>query len=295
MADIKNQRIFLTGCTGFIGTRLVQALSDNNDIFCLCRKCPLCDSKGNIEYIKHDFINPLRTDKLPKEVDIIIHLAASFDKPRSPGKIEMYKVNTLSTLELLEYGKRAGIDLFLYASTGGVYGYGEMPFKESDLVSPFDFYTLTKYIGELLVNSYEETFITIINRYFFPYGPGQVNRFIPLMIANVMQKQQILTNTHGGPIVNPLYITDVVQLTINTLKSKRGDIFNIAGLEKYSLMEIADLIGKYVGQEPMYRCTDEIPSGDIVGDVTKIIKKIDFKVVPFVEGLRRTIESILNK
>lgn len=295
MANIKNKRILITGGTGFIGAQLIQLLSKNNELFCIGKKKVGSKIERNAIYIKHDLSDPLNNCNPPDDIDIIIHLAASLGKSASEDKIKTYKVNTLSTLELLEYAKEASVDLFLYASTGGVYGYGKQPFKESDPPSPIDFYTLTKYESELLVNSYNESFITIILRYFFPYGPGQKGRLIPNLVESIMQGRSILINDRGGPMINPIYITDVVQLTINTLTLKRSDIFNIGGLEKYTIAEISDLIGEYISKKIIYKRIDEMPSGSLIGDVTKIINNFNFKFVPFSEGLTSTIEYINNR
>ncbi len=293
MSNIKNKRILITGGTGFIGAQLIQLLSKNNEMFCICRKVPEPNIESNsIFYIKHDLSDTLNSCNLLDDVDIIIHLAASLGKAASQDKIKSYKVNTLSTLELLEYAKDAGVDLFLYASTGGVYGYGELPFKESDSPSPIDFYSLTKYESELLVNSYNESFTTVIIRYFFPYGPGQKGRLIPNLIENIMQGRPILINERGGPMLNPIYITDAAQLSIDTMTLKKRDIFNIGGLENYTIAEISDQIGDILAKKPIYKCTDEIPTGNLLGDVTKIKKTFNFKFVPFLKGLKNTIEFI---
>ena len=290
--NIKNKRILITGGTGFVGAPLMQLLSKNNEMFCICRKIPAPNVESNAIYIKHDLSDPLNNCNLPDDVDIIIHLAGSIGKAASEEKIKSYKINTLSTLELLEYAGDTCVDLFLYASTGGVYGYGELPFKESDPLSPIDFYTLTKYESELLVTSYNETFTTVILRYFFPYGPGQKGRLIPNLIENIMRGRPISINERGGPMINPIYITDVVQLTINTMTLKKSDIFNICGLENYTIAEISDLIGDILAKEPVYKCTDEIPTGNLSGDVTKIKNTFNFKFTPFSEGLKSTIKSV---
>ena len=292
--EIKNKRILVTGCTGFIGKYLIKVLSEHNKIFCLGRRVDNSIQESNITHINHDLKDKFRADLLPRDLNHIIHLAAI--TIRNLDKIDMlisdyYRVNTTSTLELLEYGKKVGIDSFIYASTGGVYGYSKDKLTEDSPVSPNDFHDITKYNSEMLVNYYSQYFSTTILRYFFPYGPGQTNRLIPSLINKIKAGEPITIYNDGrNPKINPIYISDAVELTKRSILLSGENTVNIAGTEVVSILELSKLIGLLIGKNVKFKYAVEKRITDMIGDITKSLSLLGYTpTISLEKGLKRTI------
>lgn len=270
-------KILVTGATGFIGRRLVPALSKEHEVFALTRK-------------SSDLSGPFETGEWPRAVDGIIHLAqANVALPE--GASELFMVNTLSTQRLLEYGCAAGASCFILASTGDVYGERPGKFQETDAAQPRSLYEISKYGAEALVQAYAGKLRTCIVRLFHPYGPGQSHRLIPRMIESIRLGKTITLHAEGRPYVTPLFITDVVLALERLLHSSFQGIVNVAGDEAVSIRQLAEIIGKQLGKQPVFRERGET-RGDLVGDNTKMKKTLGISsLVRLSEGIQKVLDA----
>ena len=285
------KKVLVTGATGFIGRHLIKELMEKYEVVGVCRKIPGINS-DNIEFVVHDFMNPLSDTDFPKDIDIILHLAAVIANDIDGSRKGIYQVNTLSTLELLEYGKEIGIESFIYASTGGVYGYNKKRLKEDQHPSPIDFYALTKYESDLLINSYSDYFSTIILRYFFPYGPGQKNRLIPSLIQKIIAHKPITIYNEGNPRINPIYISDAVELTKRVLSLKGNHTINIAGMTETNIIDLSKLIYELIGKKPEFNYVNDSTVSDLVGDISKMLSILRYTPkVSLENGIKKCIKS----
>src|SRR4030042_288576 len=114
---------------------------------------------------------------LPKSIDAVIHLAQSEHFREFPMHAEsIFKVNTASTLRLLEYARQAQVKIFVLASSGGIYGHGDEGFREDQPIEAKDdlgFYLGTKLCAEIIAENYSSFMNIVILRFFFIYGPRQ--------------------------------------------------------------------------------------------------------------------------
>ena len=123
-------RILITGATGFIGSRLVSQLAPTNEIFALVRRRPEI-AEPNVRYVIQDLCLPLDRARLPSKLDAIIHQAAVIDTEDALSDRVPFEVNVIATWRLLEYAAAAEVDVFVHASTGGIYGCSKQPFSAS--------------------------------------------------------------------------------------------------------------------------------------------------------------------
>jgi len=262
-------KVLVTGATGFIGRHLIKSLIGEHQLFCLARKKGR--SEHHIQWIRQDFSSPLDTSVLPTEIDVIIHLAQSEHYREFPERSrEIFKVNIESTLSLLEYGRTIGIKKFVYASSGGIYGYSYEKFIETDMINPVNFYLTSKYCSELIIANYNKFFQTVILRFFFVYGKGQKRMLVPRMISQINQGLPTVIYGRDGIKINPIYVDDTIKVFDPILREPITGVFNIAGHEIISIRELAVLIGALVGREPNFVYEKDTHLGDIIGDNSRM-------------------------
>lgn len=243
-------RILITGATGFIGRHLVERLAPMHEVYALVRQRPRAP-QPTVVYCCQDLTQPLDQQQLPTHLDAIIHQAAVIDTD-GVDDATPFLVNVLGTWRLLEYAERAGVQTFVHASTGGIYGCSQHPLRESDPPNPMDLYSLTKAQAELAVQAARGKFHKVVLRYFFPYGVGTPNP-IPSYVQRALSGEPIEILASGGPLFNPLHITDAVTMTLQALTLQEDVTVNIAGTEVTSFAAIAEMAAAQVGRQPCFQ------------------------------------------
>jgi nucleoside-diphosphate-sugar epimerase len=256
-------RIVLTGASGFIGGRLLRSLAARHEMVAVGRTPPA----GGVLHVEHDLARPLDRARLPERADAVVHLAQSRHYREFPERADdIFAVNVRSTFELLEYARGAGVRSFVFASTGGVYGYSYEKLVETDPVNPLNFYLTSKHAAELLIGNYRRFFHTVVLRLFFVYGPGQTRMLIPTLLERVLAGEPITVEGEPGLRINPIYVDDAVEVFRRALALERSDVFNVAGDEVVAIDELVRAMGRVVGREPEIRHADASHDGDLVGD-----------------------------
>lgn len=286
-------RILITGAEGFIGSRLISALRGKHDLFGLVRPKPGGERPPGVRWLEHDLSQPMDQARLPGRLDAIIHLAQSRHYREFPEQAkDIFNVNIHGTFQLLEYARQTGVKCFIFASSGGVYGYSYETFFETDPVNPLNFYLSSKYTAELLLANYQSYFKTIVLRFFFVYGSGQKGMLIPNLLSKVMKGELITIEGNPGFRINPIYIEDAVKVFEPALDLQTSALFNVAGDEAVTLTDLVNLIGEAAACQPQIRYRVIPISGDLIGDNERM--KEVLKVLPEVsllEGLRAILRS----
>ena len=261
-------RVLVTGASGFVAPHLIAALVARGDtVVASARDAARIPEGPGIDALPLDLAAPLDDVELP-EVAAVVHLAQA-NVPYPAQALELYRVNTLSTLALLDACARMGARRFVHASSGTVYGLGDEPFRESDPVRHHQLYATTKIHAEDLVARYADQLDGAVSlRLFAPYGPGQVNRMIPGIIGRVRAGTAVSLNAGGRPRMNPIYIDDAVAAILAALAVDGHKIVNVAGDEIVTIREIAEAAGRAVGREPVFEDGGGQAAGDVIGDTT---------------------------
>ena len=204
------EKVLITGANGLLGFELIQKLPKDFEVFKLVKTYnkDLGDNQ-----IVHNFLDEIDLSRLPKQLDYIFHLAQFRDFKNFPqNSSEIFKVNTLSTLSLINYGMNCGIKKFIYTSTGGLYKEIDSPINEDNLMkkhTELDFYCASKLSSELLISSYSKFIDVQILRPFFIFGPRQSDQMlIPRLIKNIYMKDIIYLSGEKGIHINPIYVED---------------------------------------------------------------------------------------
>ena len=182
---------------------------------------------------------------------------------------------------------------FILISTGGVYGFSDKVLKEDMRPRPFDAYSSMKYGAEQLVKRYCDCFDVVILRYFFPYGPEtKQETLINRLINNIKSGEKIILHNDGKPVINPIFITDLVEATCLFFVAKFNgfNIFNIAVSENASIRKIALIIGFILDKEAVFETNNNVSK-----DMVASIDKLSMYYKPRIElrqGLKMTIDFL---
>lgn len=290
------KRCLITGATGLIGRHVVSLLRENWELYALVRK-PSDEASDRTHYIKCDLASEWSMNRLPKGVDAVIHLAQSQYFREFPMYAErIFRVNTTSTLGLLEYARNAQVKTFVLASSGGIYGHGDKGFSENEPIVAKDgmgFYLGTKLCAELLVESYTPYMNVVILRFFFVYGSGQrPTMLIPRLVKAVEEGEPIVLHGTDGLKMNPTYVTDAAAAVFRSLELKESQKINIGGPEVLSLRQIGQQIGEILQKDAAFETKEHIKPGHLIGDIKKMSDLLGPPEVKFKEGIIRYIGKL---
>ncbi len=283
MNTIKN--ILVTGAGGLVGSHLLKSL-DKGDY----KVYSVSNSLKRENNIAIDFSNDWDTDRLPENIDCIIHLSQSRNFRDFPGKgKDVFYVNTVSTLKLIDWAVAKGVKKFIYASSAGVYGNSDNPFTEEETIvykKELGFYLGTKYCSEIILDNYS-TLIDIIQlRFIFVYGAGQDrSMLIPRLVDNVKNNSTITLQGEEGLKTNPIHVSDVVKAIEAAFTIDGSHKFNIGGGEILSLKEIVETIGKQLEIDPQFAFQQQ-PARHLIGDINKMKNTLIVPRVKFAEGIK---------
>ena len=246
-------KILLTGSCGYVGSSLVPfLLNKGHELRTFDNEWFGNDLKehSNLKHYKKD-IRDL-DEKDFEGIERVIHLANIANDPGVELNPTLsWEVNVLSTQRMAELAAKSGVEQFIYASSGSVYGVKEeeQVTEELELV-PISVYNKTKMVSERVLLSYKGD-MKIIN-----VRPATVCGLSPRMRLDVsvnLLTFQALENkkitVFGGDQVRPnIHIKDMIRVYDHFLENfEKIDSGNFnAGFENISILDIAELVRQRV-------------------------------------------------
>ena len=303
---MKNKKIVITGGLGFIGSHLVEKLSEDNLVVVIDDQ-----STGKVENIKHLNLSKIDTtlgditsidlDEIFDDTDYVFHEAAVTSVQKSvDDPINSNEVNITGTLKVLEAAKNTDVKKVVLASSSAVYGETEsLPLSEDNPVNPLSPYAVGKTTGELYCNVFSEIYglPTVSLRYFNVFGPrqdpnSQYAAVIPIFIDKILKNESPIIYGDGEQSRDFVSVKHVVAANIMAAESKLTGAFNIGLGKSTTINQLVEMINEIIGKDvkPVYE--KERP-GDIKYSLADISKakalgydpKADFK-----EELTETVE-----
>ena len=186
---VNNQRVLVTGATGFVGESLVAELVvQKYSVSALVRRenCLIPDEAAKIKVA--DLTDVRDWQPILQNIEVVIHLAGRAhimnDSVADP-LAEFRQVNTAATLNLARQASAAGVRRFVFISSIKVNGEltESVPFSPEGDVIPTDPYGLSKYEAEqgLLALAKETGMEVVIIRPTLVYGLGVKGNFASLL------------------------------------------------------------------------------------------------------------------
>lgn len=206
--------VLITGGNGFVGRNLGRTMKSQNLDFISFSRSELDLKDENLAQ---------RTQNLA--LRHIIHAAATIG-PGSKGAAreeDFFKDNLLTTLGALTIAKQHRVPLTYVSSY--VYGDQTGAVSESMTPKPHNPYTASKLMGEFLCEQFSRLFEVdvVVLRPFNLYGPGQSEgQIVPDLMAQVLSKSNTVTVRNSDTVRDYLYIEDLIELILLTLRPLPG-------------------------------------------------------------------------
>ncbi len=304
---MSSKKVVVTGGAGFIGSNLVEKLSEQHSVTVIDDL-----STGRMENIAHikniDFIKGSIIDLgLLKHAfdgaDCIFHQAALPSVQRSvDDPIASNAANVEGTLKVLVAARDCGAKKVVFASSSAVYGdEPTLPKREYMKPSPKSPYAVGKITGEYYARVFSEIYglKTVCLRYFNVYGPrqdpaSQYAAVIPIFITRVLEGKPPVIFGDGSQTRDFAFVRDVAKANILAMEKESAEgVFNIACEQKTSLNQLAGHIMDIIGfkAEPVY---DKPRQGDILdslADITAARRELNYEPdYDLISGLTETIK-----
>lgn len=265
------RNILLTGCAGFIGSHILEALLkeghfvrgvDNLSTGSLRNLDLVCSAVGPEAWERFLFIDghvQSLTDFPYQHVDVVIHQAALGSVPRSIDRPDQAHVSNVDGFfYVLESARRCGIKRVVYASSSSVYGDGRSGIRTEAaagrVLSP---YAATKRINELYAEAFESAYgLECIGlRYFNVFGPrqnpeGDYAAVIPKWTSAMRTGNPVMINGDGSQIRDFTYVQNVVQanlLAIDLSLQTDYRVFNVGCGQGTSIRGLFDVLSTKLG------------------------------------------------
>jgi UDP-glucuronate 4-epimerase len=287
-------RYVVTGCAGFIGSHLSQALLDRGDDvvgidaftdyyrreFKEANLALLLDRPG-FTFLEADLVD-LRLASLIAGTDGIFHLAARPGVRASwgPTFAAYVRDNLVATQRVFEAAAAARTRV-VFASSSSVYGNAaSYPTCETVIPRPVSPYGVTKLCCEHLAHAYAEAagldFVAL--RYFTVYGPRQRPDMAVERIATALADGGGFDVYGTGEQSRDVtYVDDAVTATVAAMEAApAGAIYNVGGGSETSLREVIELCERLSGRELDVRFGSPA-AGDVqrtMADTTRIFRDI---------------------
>jgi UDP-glucuronate 4-epimerase len=280
-------RYLVTGCAGFIGSHLVQALTahgcsvvgvdsftDNYSRSVKERNVRECCETGDVRFFERDLaLEPV--GPLVEGVDGVFHLAARPGVRTSWGAnfASYLHDNLLATQRVFAAAAEHQVRV-VYASSSSIYGDAEgYPLREDATPLPVSPYGMSKVGTEALASSYMRSLglDAVGLRYFSVYGPRQrPDMAFAEAFECLAQKRSFGLFGDGRQTRDFTYVDDVIDATLKAMeRAPAGRIYNVGGGSETSLLDALAVCEEVAGQR-----LDVRGSGAGTGDARRTIADI---------------------
>jgi CDP-glucose 4,6-dehydratase len=259
----QDKRVFVTGCTGLLGSWLTAVLLQKGAHVVGLIRDHIPQSQlvrtgdiDRIDIVRGDVCDyELMERALAEyEIDTIFHLAAQTQvgiANRVP--LPTFESNIKGTWVILEAARRnATVQRILTASSDKAYGtHAELPYREDAPLQGQHPYDVSKSCADLISRSYAHTYglPVTVTRCANLYGGGDLNwnRIVPGTIRSVLRGEPPIIRSDGTMKRDYIYIKDVVRGYLIAAENMHrddvgGQAFNFGIDNPVSVLEMANTI-----------------------------------------------------
>ena len=281
-------KILITGGAGYVGSVLTPYLLTRGHkvsvIDLMIYGKDVLKKHPNLRIIEGDIRDLNMLKKILPGHEIVIHLACISNDPSFELNPKLGKsINLDAFTPLVEITKKNSIKRFIYASTSSVYGIKkEKDVHEEMSLEPLTDYSKYKVDCEIILKKYaSESFtpITIRPATVCGYSPRQRLDVVVNILTNLAYHKRSITIWGGKQLRPNIHIQDMArayEALIIAPKSKvSGEIFN-AGYENHSVLELANIVKKNIGDDVTLNSSPTNDNRSYHISSKKIKKTLDF-------------------
>ncbi|MBM3328980.1 MAG: NAD-dependent epimerase/dehydratase family protein [Calditrichaeota bacterium] len=321
MPSAKNNRILVTGGSGFLGSYLVKALVDRGDLVRILDNnfrgsaSKLGHYMEQVEFVEADIRDAGSVKAAIEGIDTVCHLAFIngtryfYEQPEL-----VLSVGLIGTLNVLEACKEAGVANYIFASSSEVYQTPpyvptdeRVPMSIPDPTNPRYSYGGSKLIGEILsFNFGRGRFRTVVFRPHNVYGPDMgYEHVIPELAVKI---SRLLQDYPTGEIPLPIqgdgretrafcHVRDFTDGLLRVIdKGEDQNVYHIGVDNEVSILQLVLQIGRALGRDIRVIPGEIRPGGTPrrCPDITKLRGLGYNPVVSLEQGVTETVQWYLK-
>lgn len=295
----RGESILVTGGGGFIGSHIVDALVEDNEVRVLDDFSS--GFRSNVHPGATVFEGSIRDETTVAEamdgIDLVFHQAAMVSVDRS---VELPKrshdVNASATVGILDRARREDARVVL-ASSAAIYGAPQsIPIPESHPKEPLSPYGMDKLFADRYARFYHDQYglETAALRYFNAYGPRQVaddySGVVSIFLEQARNDEPITVEGDGSQTRDFVHVSDIVRANLLAASANvGGKAYNVGTGNSVSVLELAETIRSVAGSDAEIVHRDPRPN-DIErsrADISKIEAELGYEpTMSLSDGLR---------
>lgn len=295
-------RTLVTGGAGFIGANLHPLLHERGHEVRALDSLVAGDPgrlDASVELIEGDVRDPDAVARAMQGVDAVVHLAAAGSVVESiADPYANFEVNALGTLRVLQAAAAAGVERFVFASTGGaLIGDADPPVDESSVPRPISPYGASKLAGEGYCHAFRGSYglNTIALRFANVYGPHSDRKkgALTAFIKHALRGEPIEIFGDGGATRDFLYVDDLCRgIAIAHERRDVSGVVHLASERETSIEDLAALVRRVTGADVPVEHRDrrrgEVERNFAMAELAREV--LDWRAeVALEEGIERTV------
>jgi dTDP-4-dehydrorhamnose reductase len=230
----QRKKLLVTGLSGMVGSRF-------QSLFGGVYECINLDLTAGIDITKPDQVESVFSDA---HAAAVIHLAAftnvnaAFDQTNDKQGV-CYAVNVVGTQTIARAAAKHHLHL-IHVSTDFVFdGTKDLPYVETDIPHPIEWYGKTKYMAEEEVE--ESGAAYTILRMSYPYQAHPMRPdFLQKMMDNL--KANTLPPAFTDHVITPTFVDDVAHVFDYCVQHQPVGLYHMVGSSSHTDYEIASMV-----------------------------------------------------
>jgi CDP-glucose 4,6-dehydratase len=285
MSFWQGRKVFITGCTGFLGWWLTNELvREGAQVVGLVRdhvpQSPFylhgLDKKISVVHGAVEDADVVLRAINEYEIDTVFHLAAqAIVGVANRNPTSTFEANIKGTWVLLEACRQSSlVSRIVVASSDKAYGqHVDLPYDESFALQGNHPYDVSKSCADLIAHTYHNTYETpvCITRCGNLFGPGDLNfnRIVPGTMRDILQDRNPVIRSDGSPKRDYVFVQDIVNaymLLAAHMDDRKihGKAFNFGTGEPISVLDLTLEILRVAGREDLAPNVRNSATGEIL-------------------------------